>query len=78
MRTITISETQLVQMRGLGWDSKRIATHYGITTSEVSDALEYYGLAKYRSNKKNYNIEYKKDLVKIIPPIPVSEYSINN
>jgi hypothetical protein len=61
MRTITIKKTDLALFKGLNLSNADIATRLGITTKEVTTAMETFGLIKRRGTTPEYQIQYVDD-----------------
>lgn len=61
-----VKRTQLAMYKGLGWTNEEIANKMRITTGEVKQALQHFGMIKTRSTstKAGYTIQFTDDVVK--------------
>lgn len=62
MRNVTIKKSELAMYKGLGQTSAQLAKRFGVSTSEISDALITFGMSKGKSLKKDYTVTYENDV----------------
>ena len=51
-RAIDIRESELRAMHGSGWNRKRIAERYGVTTTEIYQVMVNFGMIKARTTEE--------------------------
>jgi len=51
-RNIDIRESELRAMHGSGWNRKKIAQRYGVTTTEIYQVMVNFGMIKARTTEE--------------------------
>jgi hypothetical protein len=62
VRQVEIKKSELAMYKGLGQTNAQLAKRYGVSTSEIADALVTFGMVKGKSLKKDYQVTYTNDV----------------